>query len=231
MPFKAIFFDAAGTLIHLAESVGDTYSRFSARFGINISAEAINTAFRTTWLRTPTPHRPEGQPAADDDRSWWQQIASQTFERALGHAVASALMEPLFDELYAHYADPAAWKVFADVRPALDKLNVNHQLLILSNFDRRLRRILEGHELLDYFTHLFISSEIGAYKPHARMFEAALRASNAQPENCLHVGDDARCDVEGAQLAGLSFFEVKRPECGLDMLPRLISIKASERAE
>lgn len=218
MPLRAIFLDAAGTLIRPAEPVGTVYARHALRRGVETNAEAMNAAFRTAWKTTPPPLHPPGRPPADDDRSWWQEVASKAFTIALDSTLEEAVMAPLFDSLYAHYARPEAWAVYEDVRDALEVLGQAHELLVLSNFDRRLRSILDGHDLSRHFSHIVISSEVGASKPDARMFEAALRACGADAGDCLHVGDDPHCDAGGAWLAGLHFFEVKRPENGLERL-------------
>lgn len=219
MPLHSIFFDAAGTLIHPAERVGAVYARHAAKWGVKTTADAMDAAFRAAWRAVPAPLHPEGSPPADDDRSWWREVVGRAFSGALGTEMDATIMDPLFEELYAFYGQPAAWEVYADVRPALEALHDRFELLVLSNFDRRLRIVLDGHDLARYFTHTILSSEVGASKPHARMFEAALRASTApQASDCLHVGDDRRCDVEGAQQAGLSCFAVERPDSGLDHL-------------
>jgi putative hydrolase of the HAD superfamily len=218
MTWKAIFFDAAGTLIRPVEPVGAVYARLAARHGLEASADAMNAAFRAAWKATPSPLHPEGQPPADDDRAWWRQVATQSFQIALGKAVPDEIMEPLFAELYAHYALPEAWHVFDDVRPVLEDLAADHALHVLSNFDRRLLSILDGHGLRPLFGKIILSSEVGASKPHARMFTAALRAAQAEPAECLHVGDEPTADAAGATAAGMRCFIVDRPTSGFEML-------------
>jgi HAD superfamily hydrolase (TIGR01509 family) len=47
------------------------------------------------------------------------------------------------------------------------------------------------------------SADVGAQKPAARAFEALLDALGTAAHNTWYVGDDPRCDVEGARTAGL----------------------------
>ena len=140
------------------------------------------------------------------------------FGRVLGAPLAESTLEALFSGLYLHYAQPQAWSVFVDVLPTLEDLARDHRLLVLSNFDRRLHRILAGHDLLRFFAQVIISSEVGAAKPHARMFRAALAAGGSLPQETLHIGDDVRCDLAGAGNCGIHAFHVKRPENGLGAL-------------
>ncbi len=218
MPLRTLFFDAAGTLIRPAESVGHTYAQHALRQGISVGPEAIMQAFRTVWKQTPPPLHPVGQPAADDDRGWWRRLVGDVFGLVLGAPLQENALDDLFDGLYSFYARAEAWSVFDDVLPALEDLARDHQLLVLSNFDRRLHSILGGHDLLRFFDEVIISSEVGAAKPHPRMFEAALAAAGCQPGQALHIGDDARCDLGGAQSCGIHAFQVKRPENNLGLL-------------
>lgn len=215
MPLQTLFFDAAGTLIRPAEPVGKTYAAYALRHGIAVEPEPLMQAFRIAWKETPPPLHPAGQPAADDDRGWWLTLVGKVFGHVLGAPMAEAPLNDLFDQLYQHYAQPQAWSVFDDVAPALSALSQDHRLLVLSNFDRRLRSILAGHGLLPFFEQVIISSEVGAAKPHARMFQAALAAGGCSPHEALHIGDDVTCDLSGAQSCGIHAFHVKRPENGL----------------
>ncbi|HYF34015.1 MAG TPA: HAD-IA family hydrolase [Prosthecobacter sp.] len=215
MPLRLISFDAAGTLIGVREPVGETYAAHAARHGIYVAPAALKLAFRSLWAQVPPPHWPEGQVSPDDDRGWWKGFAEQVFAQALGQPVEPARFEPLFDDLYRHYADASAWVVFEDVVPTLEALSPDYELCVLSNFDRRLVRILEGHGLARHFRRVILSSEVGAAKPHPRMFETALRHFDVSPEECLHVGDDDRCDVQAARQNGWQAFAVNRPDEGL----------------
>lgn len=218
MPLSTLFFDAAGTLIRPAESVGKTYAQHALRHGIVTEPEAIMQAFRMAWRETPAPLNLEGQPSSDDDRSWWQALVGDVFGRVLGAPLAESALDALFSELYLYYAQPQAWSVFEDVVPALEDLSRDHHLLVLSNFDRRLRSILAGHGLLRFFTQVIISSEVGAAKPHPRMFQSALAAASSLPQETLHIGDDFKCDLAGAESCGIHAFHVKRPDSGLAVL-------------
>lgn len=217
-----VFLDAAGTLIHLREPVGRTYARLARRHGVETDASAVEGAFRSAWKTLPPPLHPENQPPADDDRSWWRQIVDRTFQHALKLPTESRVTPDLFETLYQHFARPDAWQVFPDVIPALQEMRRHHRLWVLSNFDRRLHPILEGLELKGFFEGIILSSEVGASKPHPRIFAAALAASHAAPQDCLHIGDDATADHAGASLFGLHSFHLTRPDVTLwDALPRV----------
>jgi len=211
-----ISLDAAGTLIQVKEPVGRTYAAFAQRHGVAVEEAALKAAFRTVWGQLDTPLWPEGSCAPDDERGWWHELVRRVFAHALGEPLPGVILDPLFQELYAYFARPEAWMVFDDVRPALTDLARDHRLCVLSNFDGRLRGILRGHDLERYFEQVIVSSEVGAAKPHARMFETALRVMGAAAETSWHVGDDERCDLQGAQSCGWQAYLVVRP--GSDLL-------------
>jgi putative hydrolase of the HAD superfamily len=215
---RLISFDAAGTLIHVREPVGETYAMFGRKHGIHASPAALKSAFKELWLQVPPPLHPEGQGSPDDDRSWWHEFARAVFSKALGESAPLKPFDDLFDDLYRHYANAEAWEVFADVPATLKGLVKRQRLCVLSNFDRRLLSILEGHRIDRYFEHVVLSSEVGAAKPDARMFLIAQRLFGYEPHECLHVGDDFRCDVQGALAQGWQAYQVARPQSGLKLL-------------
>lgn len=215
MSIPLISFDAAGTLIQVREPVGKTYAQFASRHGIVVEEAALKQAFRSVWGGLNVPVWPEGQCSPDDDRCWWRGLVGKVFSLAANDDVPDAKLDPLFDELYAHFARADAWVVFDDVLPALVDLSRDHRLCVLSNFDRRLRSVLAGHGLDRFFEHIILSSEVGASKPHPRMFDTALHLMKADAATTWHVGDDLRCDVQGAETCGWQAFAVDRPEQNL----------------
>lgn len=66
-----------------------------------------------------------------------------------------------------------------------------------------LRGLLDREGLLRHFQGWGFSDEVGHYKPAPQIFEAALSALGARPEQTLHVGDLRRTDVAGAAALGM----------------------------
>lgn len=66
---------------------------------------------------------------------------------------------------------------------------------------RFVREFLESHDInLD---HYFFSDEVGTPKPFPPIFQAALKATGARPQEAVHIGDLRRTDIAGARLAGM----------------------------
>lgn len=74
---------------------------------------------------------------------------------------------------------------------------------VISNSDGRLKSLLDEHQLTSFFTCIIDSGVVGSEKPAPRIFRHALEAGEADPENCVYVGDIYAIDVIGARQAGL----------------------------
>src|SRR5213079_115065 len=109
-----------------------------------------------------------------------------------------------------------------EVSEVLTKLRTRFELAVISNFDGRLRFILEHLGISKFFSHVFISSELGADKPDPEIYRRASSFIRLEPSEVLHVGDDPERDWKGATAAGLSIFQLDRPKTSLrDLLDSL----------
>ncbi len=208
---RAIFFDAAGTLIFLPRSVGEHYREVAARFGADLDTNALDQAFREAWSAAPA-RLAQDQPRADDDKGWWHRLVDDVLARVLSPAQAAAFdSNQFFEAAYAHFAEPGVWQVYPEVCEALTILRERgYALAVISNFDRRLYTVMDGVKLRPFFDAVIISSEVGADKPDPRIFEWALRTLNVAPGEAWHVGDDPKRDW-GAEALGLRVFRLERP--------------------
>ncbi len=89
------------------------------------------------------------------------------------------------------------------------------QLAVISNFDGRLRVILEQLGISKFFKHVFLSSELGADKPDPEIFRRALNVIHREPNEVLHVGDEPERDWKAAASVGLSIFQLDRKKNSL----------------
>jgi putative hydrolase of the HAD superfamily len=210
---KAIFFDAAGTLIYLPQSVGQHYAFVAQRIGLRLDADSLDAAFAVCWKETPARAAIDG-PREDDDKGWWRDLVNRVLDRVAPN-LAELDRDAFFEGVYSHFAEPGVWDLYPEVLEVLEALHGKFQLAVISNFDGRLRVILEHLGLTKFFAHVFLSSELGADKPDPEIFRCALALSGARPNETLHVGDDPERDWEGASAAGLSIFRLERPRNSL----------------
>jgi len=78
------------------------------------------------------------------------------------------------------------------------------------------RRDLAGFGLAGLFEHVIVSADVGYLKPHPRIFQAALAAAGARPQECALVGDNMRADIQGAQDSGLLAIWLRSPLAACD---------------
>ncbi|PWT78674.1 MAG: hydrolase [Acidobacteria bacterium] len=210
---KAIFFDAVGTLFRLTKTVGDHYAYVGGEVGLDWDAQNLERAFHTAWKQMSQRAAING-PRENDDKGWWRELVNRILEQ-----VAPSLSEfdrdNFFEVAYEHFAEGGVWELYPEVRGVLEELQPRFQLAVVSNFDGRLRLILRHLGISKFFTHLFVSSEIGADKPDPEIFWRALKLIDLKPNEVLHVGDDAERDWEAASAAGLLIFRLERPKNSL----------------
>ena len=160
---RAIFFDAAGTLIRLTKSVGKNYALVAERHGLILDAAQLDRAFAAVWREMPL--RPAtGQPREDDDKDWWRDLVERLLDR-VSPQVEAIDRDTFFEAAYGHFAEAGVWELYPEVPEVLEALAPRFELAVVSNFDGRLRVIFEHLSVSNYFRHLFISSELGADKP------------------------------------------------------------------
>ena len=200
MALAAVTLDAAGTLFEPAEPVGVTYARAAARHGIIVTPDEVARGFAAALAGAPPLAFPGAGPAdlPARERAWWYAVV----RAALGVRAPADALEGCFDELFAHYARPDAWRVFADVVPALTALR-GLRLAVVSNFDGRLPALLAGLGLAPFLDAVVYSSSVAAAKPEPAIFHAALRKLDVPAAEALHVGDGVIADTQGARAAGM----------------------------
>jgi putative hydrolase of the HAD superfamily len=196
---EAVTFDVGGTLLEVWPSVGHVYAEVAARNGVKrLSATALNRRFAAAW-RAAT--------RFSHSRLGWARLVDATF-RGLTEQPPT---QTFFAELYARFAEPDAWRIFPDVLPTLDALAARGlKLGVISNWDERLRPLLERLKLAGYFETIVVSREVRASKPARAIFQHAVRKLGLPAEAILHVGDSLSMDVRGARAAGLSVLLLKR---------------------
>ena len=217
---RAILFDAAGTLFYLTKTVGDHYAYVGREVGLDLDAQELDRAFHTAWQEMPRRSAIEG-PRENDDKGWWRELVGRVFDQ-----VAPSLSEfdrdNFFEVAYEHFAEAGVWKLYPEVLDVLEQLRERFQLAVISNFDGRLRFILQNLGISKYFAYIFISSELGADKPDPEIFRRALKVMHLDANEVLHVGDDPERDWKAAEEAGLLVFQLDRPKNSLrDLLTTL----------
>src|SRR5437660_478444 len=138
---RATLIDAAGTLCFLTKTVGHHYTYVGREVGLDLDAQDLDRAFHAAWLAMPQRFAIDG-PREDDDKGWWRELVGRVFDQ-----VAPSLSEfdrdNFFEVAYEHFAEPGVWELYPEVPGVLKQLQKDFQLAVISNFDGRLRFILQ----------------------------------------------------------------------------------------
>ena len=209
---KVIFLDAVGTLFGVRDSVGHIYGDLAQQAGVDTDIEALDKAFYRSFKSAPRMAFPEA-PATDIphlEYRWWRAVAADTFKR-VGVLSQFADFETFFSGVYQHFTTAAPWVVYSDTVASLERWQrLGISLGVISNFDSRLYPVLEALALSAYFDSITISTEVGAAKPDAKIFAAALQKHHCTAAQAWHVGDSKVEDFNGAKSAGLKPVLVRR---------------------
>jgi len=192
MTIKAITFDAYGTLLR-NEGLGLIPRQIVADHALSVPADDVWRVWSELYFEATqrTPFRT------------LRQIEGEILPRVLAHFSITADAAPYVELFFQQTTNVELYPESLDVLSALGTIHP----VILSNAD---------HEHVAAWTFtlpmrfILISETVGAYKPHRRMFEAALEQLGLSPYEVLHVGDSDVDDVKGAKAAGLRVAWVNR---------------------
>lgn len=202
---RAVLFDAAGTLLHPREPVGETYARFARAHGVELPASRLEEAFGRILAAAPTMVFSDAPPdrVAALERGWWRDRVREVF-RAADATARFDDFESFFEALYAHFADAHAWSPAPGARTGLEALRrEGRRLGVVSNFDGRLPALLAGLGLAPLLECVVLPRDAGVAKPDPRIFARALALLGASAHEAVYVGDHPRDDLQAARAAGL----------------------------
>jgi len=196
---RGIVFDAVGTLIKPVPSVAEAYVAAARRQAVVLDPVEVRARFQVHFQNGEV-HAGQGVLSTNEatERLRWRKIVAGVLPEVPDRARA-------FDELWDHFGRAESWRCYSDVSPVLGAFaEMGISVCVGSNFDGRLRRVVQGlPELGSWIDSLVISSEVGYRKPHPLFFEAACAYLGLPGPQVLCVGDDPENDVRGAIRAGL----------------------------
>lgn len=208
---RAVFFDAGHTLIYAHPGLGAIYEETTARFGVRVPAERFAEVFIPVFKASTKEYSGTTTHSDEQDLAMWREITRRIYERI--PELGDIPFPSWFETLYRRFGDPAVWRFYADVRPALEKIRERGlRIGVISNWDTRLRRISDGLGLTPLVDFLIISAEAGVRKPSEGIFRMALERAGVRPEEAVHVGDLPEEDGEGARRAGVRPVLIDRKE-------------------
>lgn len=179
-------------------------------------AEVIERAERTShqWLQArfpelaasltlPALHRVRNRLVLNQ-RHYWQNLTRlrlDTLRLALTESgvPATDAKRAAHDAFDVFYRERNIVTLFPGARELLETLGQEYALGALSNGNANLERI----GIRDLFLFHHNAESVGAAKPDAAIFQAALASAGVTAKQALHVGDHPEEDVAGARAAGM----------------------------
>lgn len=205
---QIISFDAADTLIKLTRSIGEHYTSVAATHGVHANAELVNKCFYEVFSKTP-PLGQDGSKGLD----WWKDVIERTFQKAGFEKQNFNNFDNFAEELYNALAEERVWLTYPDVEPTLKELhNKGFRLIVFSNFDERLVKVLADLKILNYFERVICSTQIGFAKPDKQAFLKVAELMKAEAKHILHVGDGFENDYTGALRADFQALFLNRKQ-------------------
>ena len=200
---KAVFFDLYGTLIdiHTDEtkpSVWKAMAAHYAKYGVPCSPHKLRERYLEAmrrdaeWIRENAPEIFYPEP----DLAW---VLASLFEEASDPDLIRETARLLRKEAMCHI------RCYAGAKELLSALRGRGiKVYLLSNAQRLFTMDeLSYLGLLPLFDDIALSSDHAVKKPDPLFFDVLLQKHHLDPDECLMVGNDYRCDIQGAAAAGM----------------------------
>jgi putative hydrolase of the HAD superfamily len=204
-PARAVFFDVDFTLIYPGPKFqGEGYRQFCDKHGIAVDPARFGPAVLSAShiLDQAQDNVYNHQIFIDYTAHIIQQMGGS------GPDVTNCAAE-----IYREWAACQHFLMYEDVPEAL-KLLAERKLVVglISNSHRCLESFQAHFELEGLIDIAISSSQHGYMKPHASIFEAALKLAGVKASESVMVGDSVSQDIEGARRVGMRGVLVRRSE-------------------
>lgn len=199
---KAIFLDFYNTLVQFWPPLDQIQQASCREMGLTVSAEGIDRGYAVAdvFFNRENEIRPLAERSEGERSEFFAHYEQMILENA-GVPVSLDLAGQIWK---LAISVPKDFIPYDDVIPALTELHQQgYQLAVLSNLRRDMSELCQRLGLAPYLDFYVSSAEVGAEKPHAAVFLAALEKAEVAPGEVVHVGDQLRSDVVGARGVGI----------------------------
>ncbi|WP_412989048.1 YjjG family noncanonical pyrimidine nucleotidase [Pediococcus siamensis] len=160
-------------------------------------------------------------PLTDEVTSYFRAMNEKMWQRfELGQLDRNTLVNTRFTKLFAHFNEQVDGVKYEKIyrgflnqghqlephaRELLNDLKAQFNLFIVSNGIASVQQHrLADSGLRNYFTHVFVSEEVGYQKPRIEFFDYVANAiTGFTPANALIIGDSLTSDIQGGANAGI----------------------------
>ena len=189
---------------HLLFDADETLYDFAAteRYALSRLFQDLSIPYTQEWIE---PYHEE------NDRCWAMfESGEMTLERLKG-----ARFEMFFSRVGLPYDGTKAGEVYTKylgeggfMLPGaidfLEDITTDHEASIITNgIAVTQHRRFEMTDTVKYFSHIFVSEELGVQKPDKRFFDKVLSMLGLTSKDCIVIGDSEKSDIKGARNAGI----------------------------
>jgi putative hydrolase of the HAD superfamily len=200
---KAIFFDWFNTLASYNPSREELYYIALKNLGLEVSLKNIHRGLMKADQNLAAHVARDLLKAAKFDnvpdkfREYPRIILAEA-----GKSISDESADLLVKDLLKQFKP--TWAIYEDVIPCLEGLKEKKFTLgIISNAEKNIEYLCETLGLRTLLDVIVTSDQVGAEKPAAPIFLAALNRAGAKPDETLFVGDQYHNDVLGARGVGM----------------------------
>jgi putative hydrolase of the HAD superfamily len=226
---RAVFFDWFNTLARYEPAREETASQVLKELGYDIPPDKVRFAISLAdkaWFEENTRSPVRARNAEEQ-----QKVYARYQQTVLTGVGVDAVNNPeLLRKVLARQQALSAgmhFVLFDDVLPALSSLRERRMVLgVLTNLDQDMAPLSRGLGLDNYVDFFVTSGEIGADKPKAPIFQAAMKRARVSAAEAVHIGDQYNVDVLGARAVGIKGLLLDRFDYAADITdcPRLRSL-------
>lgn len=198
----AVFFDVGNTLLYPCPSVSHVCEQLLRAAGHDRDLASIEELMPLVDAYYEDRFRA-------DDSFWTSEEATSEVWLGMYMLLCRRLgieeeAESIARAVYEEFGLPERWRAYDDAVPALVRLRAaGLKCGVISNWDRRLERLLAGLGLTPLLDTVVCSASVGLHKPDPRVFELACSRVGVTPAESAHVGDHFYSDILGARAVGM----------------------------
>jgi putative hydrolase of the HAD superfamily len=196
--YKHVFFDLDHTLWDFDKNSENTLLQLFNEFNLDqmgVSFQPFNQSYNAHNDRLWERFR-KGYLKREElrwKRFWLALMDFKIADTALAHEISSAYLEIL----------PTQQGLMPYAKEILEHCNGKYTLHLITNgFEATQRLKIQFSGIASYFTQMITSEKSNSMKPHPDIFDYALKATGAQTDNSIMIGDALEIDVLGAHNAG-----------------------------
>lgn len=194
---KHVFFDLDHTLWDFEKNSDLTFQKIFNTNNIEIDL--------SKFLKIYKPLNREFWRMYREDKISKSELRYQRLKTAFDK-VNYTISDGIINQLAIDYIEylPSFNHLFNGTLDILNYLKDKYQLHIITNgFEEVQTKKMKSSNIYQFFDKVITSESVGVKKPNSKVFQYALKATNASARNSLMIGDSVEADIFGALNAGL----------------------------